>query len=259
MSHRLPVIGLLADVKTIGQHPFHAVTEKYIDAVAHGARALPLLIPAGGAGRDLQALDVLYGPEELLEHLDGLFLPGSLSNVAPPLYGAPADPQMLGDAQRDATSLALIRAAIARGVPLFAVCRGFQELNVALGGTLHPRIHEIPGRLDHREPADQPREVQYAPAHPVRLLAGGVLAGLAGSEQTMVNSLHWQGVATLAPGLIVEALAPDGQIEAARVAAASAFALGVQWHPEWKFRDNSLSSALFAAFGEAARQRLQGR
>ena len=257
---RLPLIGIACDVRQLGAHPFHIAGEKYIDAVAHGAGALPLLVPAFGAGTDLHALDAVFAPEALLDRLDGLFLPGSVSNVEPHHYGGPPPlPDTPADPQRDATTLALIRLAVARGVPLFAVCRGFQEMNVALGGTLHPRLHELPGRMDHREPPEQPREVQYGPAHPVRLTPGGRIATLLGSDSAVVNSLHWQGVERLAPGLTVEAEAPDGQIEAASVTDAPAFALGVQWHPEWRWREHALSRVLFAGFGDAARARAAQR
>jgi putative glutamine amidotransferase len=246
---RRPVIGIVADVKPIGPHPFHAVGEKYIDAVAHGAGAVPVLLPALAPGVDLQAIAVL---PQLLEPLDGLFLPGSVSNLAPRHYGAaesrdgqPRDPQ------RDAIALPLIRAALARGLPLLAVCRGMQELNVALGGTLRQQVHEEPGRIDHREPKDAPRRLQYAPAHGVQLAEGGVLRRLAGAPMALVNSLHAQGIDRLAPGLAVEATAPDGLIEAVRVTDA-AFALGVQWHPEWRFREDRLSTGILAEFGAAA-------
>jgi putative glutamine amidotransferase len=152
-----------------------------------------------------------------------------------------------------------LRLAIARGVPLFCVCRGFQELNVALGGTLHQRVHEVSGMMDHRDNDDDPREVQYALAHDIAVEEGGVLAPLVPGLRARVNSLHWQGIERLAPGLRVEARAPDGLIEAVTVAGSPGFTLGVQWHPEWRFRENPLSVAMFAAFGQAVRARHAAR
>ena len=245
---RRPVIGIVADVRQIGPHPFHAVGEKYIDAVAHGAGAVPILLPATAAGEDLRAIEA---PLAMLELIDGLFLPGSASNVAPRHYAAAETLPMLHDPQRDATTLPLIRAALARGLPLLAVCRGLQELNVALGGTLHQLVHERPGLMDHRAPKDAPRRLQYALAHGVLLAEGGLLRRIAGAPRALVNSIHAQGIDRLAPGLVVEATAPDGLVEAVRVEGAP-FALGVQWHPEWRFREDRLSTAIFDAFGSAA-------
>jgi putative glutamine amidotransferase len=246
---RRPVIGIVADVKRVGPHPFHAVGEKYINAVAHGAGAIPIVLPATTAGEDLESLDVA---EDLLDLLDGLFLPGSVSNAAARHYGSTRAPYgPLEDPQRDGTALPLIRAALARDIPMLAVCRGHQELNVALGGSLHQLVHEQPGLMDHREPKDAPRRLQYAAAHGVKLAEGGLLAQLLGAPVALVNSIHAQGIDRLAAGLAIEATAPDGLIEAVRVERAS-FALGVQWHPEWRFREDRLSTAIFAAFGAAA-------
>ncbi len=259
-SDRLPVVGIPGDTRKLDTHPFHGVGEKYINAVAHGSGALPLIIPSLGPGPDLEPLTGHVDLDDLAERLDGLFLTGSPSNVEPHLYGGPESaPGTLHDPQRDATTLPLIRAAIAGGLPLFAVCRGFEELNVALGGTLHQRVHELPGMLDHRSDKSLPREGKYRLAHAVRLAPGGVLARLAGAGEVEVNSLHAQGVDRLADGLAVEATAPDGLIEAVRVEGAGGFALGVQWHPEWRFRDNPMSCALFEAFGDAVRARAAAR
>jgi putative glutamine amidotransferase len=162
----------------------------------------------------------------------------------------------LHDPHRDATTLSLIPRAVASGVPVLGVCRGFQEMNVAMGGTLHQRVHEVGGFDDHREDKEQPLEAQYAPAHEVVLEPGGLLLSLAGQDRIEVNSLHWQGVDRLAPDLAVEARAPDGLVEAFRVKSAPAFALAVQWHPEWQVMQNPFSQALFAEFGKAARTRM---
>ncbi|NJO13098.1 MAG: gamma-glutamyl-gamma-aminobutyrate hydrolase family protein [Gammaproteobacteria bacterium] len=245
-----PFIGIPADRRLLGKHWFHAVGEKYIAAVAQAAEATPVLIPALGADLDMGAL---------LERFDGLLLTGSLSNVEPAHYqGPPSEPGTLHDPHRDATTLPLIRGAIDAGVPVLGLCRGFQEMNVALGGTLWQKLHEA-GFDDHREDLSQPLEVQYGPAHPIVLEAGGVLRSLTDKDRETVNSLHSQGVQTLAPGLDVEARATDGVVEAFRVRAARSFALAVQWHPEWQVMNNPFSRALFAAFGAASRERAAHR
>ncbi|MGD0504453.1 MAG: gamma-glutamyl-gamma-aminobutyrate hydrolase family protein [Steroidobacteraceae bacterium] len=246
---RLPVIGIPADRRLCGKHHFHTVGEKYIDAIAIGARALPLLVPSLTPTLDLA---------QLVGTCDGILFTGSPSNVEPHHYGGPASaPGTLHDPSRDATTLPLIPAAIAAGLPVLAICRGFQEMNVAYCGTLHQRLHEA-GFSDHREDESQPLDVQYGPAHEVLLEPGGLLRDIAGQDRLEVNSLHWQGIETLGRGLAVEARAPDGVIEAFRAADSKSFALGVQWHPEWQFERNPFSSALFEAFGEAARRRAAG-
>lgn len=220
--------------------------EKYVNALQDGADALPWIVPAFGSGPML---------DELLGRIDGLFLTGSYSNVEPHHYGGVASrPGTLHDPERDATTLPLIRKVLAAGMPLFAVCRGFQELNVVLGGTLHQHVEEVPGYHDHREKPDAPLDVQYGPAHEINLVDGGLLQTLAGSNKIMVNSLHGQGIAKLAPGASVEAIADDGLIEAFRVDEVDGFTLAVQWHPEWKVKENEFSLAMFRAFGDACRQ-----
>jgi len=244
MSKKL-VIGVSADLHVVDGHRFHAAGEKYLEPI-RAIGALPRVIPSLGPGEEIA---------DLLQGLDGLLLTGAVSNVEPRHYNGgeesfcpPFDPD------RDSTTLPLIRATIERGVPLLAICRGLQELNVALGGSLHARVHEQPGRFDHRAPKDQPHDVQYAPRHPVRLTPGGVLAGLAGDKEViMVNSLHWQAIDRLAENLLAEAVAEDGTIEAVRVKGAANFTLGVQWHPEWRFSEDPFSIALFDAFGRAVR------
>jgi len=247
MSSARPLIGIPADRRMVGAHPFHMVGEKYARAVLDAAGAAPLLIPS---------LADELGFEELLERLDGLLFTGSPSNVEPHRYeGPPSAPGTLHDPARDATTLPLIRKAVAAGVPVFGICRGFQEMNVAFGGTLHQKLHEVPGHLDHRDDGTQPLEVQYGPAHDVTLAPGGMLRAFASGDRIRVNSLHSQGIDRLGPELEVEARAPDGVIEAFRVRNARRFALAVQWHPEWKVMSNPFSRALFAAFGEASRER----
>jgi putative glutamine amidotransferase len=251
MAPARPLIGIPADRRMVGAHPFHMVGEKYARAVIDAAGAAPLLIPA---------LAEELGFEELLERLDGLLFTGSASNVEPQHYqGPPSAPGTLHDPARDATTLPLIRKAVQAGVPVFGICRGFQEMNVAFGGTLHQRVHEVPGHLDHRDDESQPLEVQYGPAHDVTLEPGGVLRSLAAGERIRVNSLHNQGIERLGDALAVEARAPDGLIEAFRVCAAQRFALAVQWHPEWRVMANPFSRALFAAFGRAAAERAQSK
>lgn len=241
-----PIIGLPACRIEERAMPFHRIGDKYIRAAAEGSGGLPLVIPAIGA-------DAL-GIEALLAPLDGLFITGSPSNVEPHLYGGPASrPGTKHDPARDATTLPLIRRAVETGVPVLAVCRGIQELNVALGGTLHQNVHEVDGRFDHRSKPEEPHEKRYAPIHRVALAPGGVLAGLAGATEVTVNSLHAQAIDRLAPGLAVEATAEDGTIEAVRGTAGPGFVIGVQWHPEWRFWEDPFASALFAAFGAAAR------
>ncbi|MCY4480589.1 MAG: gamma-glutamyl-gamma-aminobutyrate hydrolase family protein [Rhodospirillales bacterium] len=247
----VPLIGLPACARQIGIHPFHIVGDKYMRAVSEAAGGMPLTVPAFGT-----ALDV----DTVLDRFDGLLFTGSPSNVEPAHYdGSPSADGTLHDPERDATTLPLIRAAIDRGVPMFCICRGVQELNVALGGSLHQSVHDVPGRLDHRSVDGQPRDVQYGPAHEVSLADGGLLASLWPTPEATVNSLHAQGIDRLAPGLVVEATAPDSQIEAVRVADAPAFALGVQWHPEWKVTEDPFSMAIFGAFGEATRKRAASR
>ena len=228
------------------------VDDKYLLAVIEGAGGLPVMLPAFGD---------LIAAQDWIERLDGLLCTGSPSHLEPDAYGGPASaPGAPHDAKRDRTTLPLIRAALDSGLPLFAICRGHQELNVALGGTLDQELHLLPAHLDHRARAELSVEEQYGPAHEVRLVPGGLISELAGgAERAVVNSLHHQGVARLGDGLVVEATAPDGTIEGIRVASARAFALGVQWHPEFRTRDNPLSLALFRRFGEAARQRARRR
>lgn len=251
MSRAQPLIGIPADRRMLGAHPFHCVGEKYINAVAEGAGAIPVLIPSLGEGLDL---------DHILHRVDGVLLTGSPSNVEPHHYQGPASaPGTWHDPHRDATTLPMIPRAVKAGLPILAICRGFQEMNVAFGGTLHQRLHEVTGLMDHRDDEAQPLDVQYGDAHDVTLTPGGVLREMARADRITVNSLHSQGVDTLGKGLVVEATAPDGVVEAFRVADAPAFAVAVQWHPEWQFSKNEFSRALFAAFGAAASKRAEQR
>jgi putative glutamine amidotransferase len=241
-----PLIGIPSDRRVLDPHPFHVVGEKYITAVRDGADGVPFLIPALG-----KSLDV----DSILSKVDGLLLTGSPSNVEPHHYaGETSRPGTLHDPHRDETTLPLIGRALELGVPLFAICRGYQELNVVLGGTLHQHVHEKPGYRNHKEDAEDPLEVQYGPAHEVHLVEGGLLHRLAGTDTVTVNSLHAQGIARLADGVTVEAVADDGLVEGFVVDGAKAFALAVQWHPEWKVTENEFSMAIFKAFGDACRE-----
>jgi putative glutamine amidotransferase len=236
----MKVVGIVCDRRVVDGMAMHTVNDEYVTALRDGAGALPLLIPSTDTPLDIHAV---------LEAVDGLLFTGAPSNVAPRHYGQSAGPGTELDEARDATTLPLLRAAIEGGKPLLAICRGFQELNVALGGSLYQHVHEIPGRLDHREPPDASRDAEYAPAHEVSIVPDGVLARLSGQSRARVNSLHHQGVDQLAPSLRIEATAPDSQIEAVSMPAARAFLLGVQWHPEWKTAKDPLSRAIFAGFG----------
>jgi putative glutamine amidotransferase len=199
-----------------------------------------------------------------LERLDGIMLTGSRSNVHPSYYDGP--PHAEGtweDMARDSTTLPLIRAAVARGVPVLAICRGFQELNVALGGSLHQRLQDLPDRIDHSSPMVASREVRIGKAHAIRVTPGGWLHRLAGATEIAVNSLHNQGVNKLAPGVRVEGTAPDGTIEAVHVLATAAgpvpgFAVGVQWHPENDWRTDAVSHAIFDDFTAAVHAYAEG-
>jgi putative glutamine amidotransferase len=247
-----PLVGVTADRTTIGVHPSHVAGEKYLTAVVDGAHALAVMLPALGCRQ--RTADILAA-------VDGLLFTGSYSNVEPHRYnGPPSAPGTLHDAARDATTLPLLRAAIDAGVPVLAICRGFQEMNVVFGGTLHQSVHAVQGYDDHRENRDDGVDVQYGPSHPLQLAPDGLLARLASGAQTVrVNSLHAQGIGRLGDRLRIEARAPDGLIEAISVDGARAFALGVQWHPEWKFAADPLSTAIFRAFGDACRERMQNR
>jgi len=246
-----PLVAVPSCMKDVGGQPFHAVGDKYVRALAEVADVQPIILPN---------LDEFVDARSLLPLLDGLMLTGSPSNVHPSHYGAdhsaehePHDPA------RDAVTLPLIRAAIEEGVPLLAICRGFQELNVVLGGTLHPAVHTLPGRLDHRSPQTGTMAGDYAPRHPLLLTPGGRLAQIFGAPVVQVNSLHRQAIDRLADGLVAEGTAPDGTIEAISVKGARAFAIGVQWHPEYRAIDNPDSVKLFRAFGSAVKERMHAR
>lgn len=242
-----PLVLIPACTRQIGAHPYHVAQMKYVEAVVTGAGCVPLILPAIG-----EAIDW----DTILELADGVMLTGSPSNVHPDFFGQSVlDPSLPLDPARDATTLPLIRMALQRGIPLIAVCRGTQEVNVALGGSLHQAVHEVEGFMDHREDKTASIEVQYAPAHAIHIVPDGRIAKiLHGVTRMIVNSVHGQGIDQLAPGLQVEATADDGLIEAYSVASAPGFTLAVQWHPEWKVKENPESMKLFGAFGDACRE-----
>lgn len=242
-----PVVLVPACNRALGEHPFHVAGAKYVEAVRL-AGALPLVVPDASPAE----LDAL------LDLADGVLLTGSPSNVHPTHFGEDVrDPALPLDPARDAWTLPFIPRLLERRLPLLAICRGAQELNVALGGSLHQAVHALPGHLDHRGQG-QTAESMYAAAHEVQVEPGGLLADVVREGAFRVNSVHGQAVHRLADGLRVEARAPDGLIEAFSWPGTD-FALGVQWHPEWRARDNPVSMRLFQAFGRACQERAAGR
>jgi len=242
-----PIVAVPMCIKHIDGQNFHTVGEKYLTAIIQGADAYPLSFPALGS---------VLEPASLLNQVDGVLFTGSPSNVAVHHYaGEPDRPDSPQDPGRDAITLPLIRAAIERQVPVFCICRGFQELNVALGGTLDTHVHSAEGRLDHRARRDVPYEEMYGPRHKVAFLAGGKFARILGKTETSVNSLHWQGIAKPAERIQVEGRAEDGVIEAVSLKDHAGFCIGAQWHPEFRATENPDSMALFKAFGAACRAR----
>lgn len=240
------VVGIPACATIASQRLVHQTPARYADALMGGSGALPVMIPPAG---DTQLA--------LLDRIEGLLLPGSPSNVHPTNYGVAVSltPDK-HDHARDSTTLPLIRAAVARGIPVLAICRGIQELNVALGGTLLQNIHDLPGRMDHRGNGAGNLEKAYGPKHTIAVT--GALARIVGASEIVVNSLHGQAIDRPGDGLVVEALAPDGTIEAVSAPSAPGFVLGLQWHPEWRWAEKPASVAIFHAFGEACRAYQQG-
>lgn len=243
------MVWLPADHRLLGDHghqmPYLLLGDKYARAVKVGAQAQPLMFPLADAAQVPQ----------LLALVDGVMLTGSPSNVHPSHFDeAVHNPTLPLDPERDSLTLALVRACVAQGVPLLGICRGFQEINVALGGSLHQAVHAVPGLMDHREPPGTPDQ-QYAPSHPIDIVPGSAMERWAGGLRATVNSLHGQGVARLAPGLRALAHAPDGLVEAFEVEGVRTFACAVQWHPEWRCTDTPFYQAIFQAFSDAVRQR----
>jgi putative glutamine amidotransferase len=239
-----PIVGIVCNYNDEKpEHPSHRAGERYVAAVRELAGALPLLLPALGAA-DVGCL---------LDRLDGVILTGGASNVEPRHYD-PGRPQVgEADPRRDELALPLVRAAVERGIPLFGICRGHQEINVAFGGTLHVELKDVPGRMNHRRKRELPFEESLAPRHWLDLTPGGLLEELVGGPRVQVNSLHGQGIDGIAERLVVEGVCDDGTIEAVRVDGAARFAVGVQWHAEWRAAETPLHAALFRRFGDAAR------
>jgi putative glutamine amidotransferase len=242
-----PIVLLPCDNRVIGGHPVQLLGQKYSDAVRDQSGCLPVPLLCTGA-EDIDAY---------LAIADGVMLTGSPSNVHPSHFGQTVhDASLPLDPQRDSITLPLIRRAIELGMPLLGICRGLQEINVALGGSLHQAVQEISGRSDHRGAggrANASKEDAYALAHSISIVAGSCLSAIVGSNDVIVNSVHGQGIDRLATGLRAEALAPDGQIEAVSIQNHRGFSLAVQWHPEWQAANNMVSKQIFAAFGDACR------
>lgn len=257
VKFKKPVVGVVCDVIKNGVNGFHGAGEKYINAIAHGANAIPILIPAQPAGEDLESLSEFFDAD-FFEQLDGVFFPGSPSNVEPHHYSdEKSETPDSHDPQRDGSSLPLIRLAIEKGIPLLAACRGMQELNVAMGGELYQCLYQHEQFIEHRENKKADRDGQYQLAHEVSFSPNGILSNILGENTHKVNSLHGQGIKTLGQGLSVEAFAPDGLIEAISYIDENSYAVGVQWHPEWNFKQDKLSTALFKSFGEKVHQRFE--
>ena len=245
-----PMIGISCCIKTFGAFGManHAASNTYVRATDLVVGGVPVLIPANGHKADIATL---------LSRLDGLIFTGSRSNVHPDNYDGPAHaPETPEDAERDAVTLPLIRAAVAAGIPVLAICRGMQEMNVALGGSLHQRLQDLPDHIDHSTPMSPISKVRTGKSHPVAVTEGGWLHRITKARRIAVNSLHNQGVDRLAPGLVIDAEAADGTVEAVHVLHSAGFAVGVQWHPEYDWDHDENSRGIFAAFADAVRARM---
>jgi putative glutamine amidotransferase len=239
-----PIIGIIGNAHTINdQYAVQAVGISNIEAVATLTGAIPLLVPA---------LPMVGAISDLICACDGFVFTGGRPNVHPSLYGhEPTEKHGAFDPDRDAVTLPLIRECVLRGVPIFGICRGFQEINVAFGGTLHPEIREIPGRMNHRMPPDGTIEEKFEYRHTVKLSADGQFQRILGADEVMVNSLHGQGILEKGPRVEIEGYAPDTTPEAIVIKEAPGFAMAVQWHPEWNAANDPVSRPLFQAFGAA--------
>jgi len=238
-----PIIGISTCFEKQGAHNYHQTGHKYITAISDVFNGFPLLIPSLGNKLDRQ---------KLFEIVDGLLFTGSYSNIEPHNYGGkPSDSGTKHDSNRDKTILPLIPEAIDAGIPILAICRGFQEMNVAYGGSLHQKVHEVNGMTDHREDSSKDLNGQYDIAHKVKIAPHGILDQISDEKEPMVNSVHWQGVDQLGNGLKVEGTAPDGLVEAFSVYDSHSFALSVQWHPEWKVMEDLFYKSIFKKFGDA--------
>lgn len=240
-----PLVAVSTDVKQFENYTWHAAPRQYLDAAISVANVFPVLTPSFGARLDL---------DELLSNVDGVMITGSKSNVHPSLYGGDASEENGPyDHDRDATTLPLIRAAVERGVPLLAICRGIQEMNVALGGTLLAEVQDMEGRIDHRAPVSENQDERFAIHQKISIKPDSCLAGIFGAGEIKANSVHRQAIDKVGANLVVEAVAEDGTVEAVSVKDAKAFAVGVQWHPEYWAKTDEASGQIFKAFGDAAR------
>ncbi|TFF19690.1 gamma-glutamyl-gamma-aminobutyrate hydrolase family protein [Jiella endophytica] len=246
-----PLVAVPADIRDFANYRWHASPDTYLKALVGVAGTTPVIVPAMAGEIDLAAI---------LERVDGVMTTGSASNVHPGRYGVAPSPSFEPyDPDRDDLTARLIEESVGRGLPLLAICRGHQELNVAFGGTLATEIQEIDGRMDHRAITHEDQRERYATRHDVAVADGGLLATIVGAGPIKVNSLHRQAIDRLGDGLRVEASAPDGTIEAVSVEGAKAFALGVQWHPEFWATSDAPSAAIFEAFGAACRAHRDAR
>lgn len=239
-----PVVGIIGNMNLLNEtYPVHAGGTMNSEAVAKVANCLPIIIPS-----DPRYVSV----EELLQICDGFLLTGGRPNVHPSEYGESETPAHGAfDRCRDSITLPLVRACVERGQPFLGICRGFQEVNVAMGGTLYPEIRDLPGRMNHRMPPEGTIEEKFALRHPVKFTPGGVFARLMGADEVMTNSLHGQGIKTPGARVVVDGLAPDGTPEAIYIKDAPGFTLSVQWHPEYRAAEDPVSQPLFQAFGKA--------
>lgn len=243
------IVAIPADIRAFDGYTWHAAPDQYIRAAVNGSGVLPLVVPALEDDTDI---------DMVLDRVDGVLISGSRTNVHPSLYGE-TETESHGpfDPARDRLTMALIRRTIERGIPLLAICRGIQELNVALGGSLATEIQELPGRMDHRKPQTENWDEAFAIRHSIKVKEGSCLAAILGNGEVQVNSLHRQAISSLAPRLTVEAVAEDGTIEAVSVIDAPGFAIGVQWHPEYWVGSDDVSDRIFGAFGQAVREHRQ--
>lgn len=246
-----PVVGIIGNMNLLNEtYPVHAGGTMNSQAVAEVAGCLPIIIPS-----DPRYVSV----PELLDLCDGFLLTGGRPNVHPEEYGEDETPAHgCFDRCRDAITLPLVRACVERGQPFLGICRGFQEVNVAMGGTLYPEIRDLPGRMNHRMPPEGSIEEKFALRHPVRFTPGGVFARLMGAEEVMTNTLHGQGIKTPGSRIMIDGHAPDGTPEAIYVKDAPGFTLSVQWHPEYRAAEDPVSRPLFHAFGQAVQAWAQG-
>jgi len=243
-----PIVLVATCAQEVDGHSSYITRRRYVEALRF-AGCQVLLVPGPGAGE----------VDELLDLADGVLFTGSPSNVHASYYGEPVrDEALPQDRERDAWTLAMIPRAIERGVPVLGICRGFQEMNVALGGSLHQAVHEVAGMANHQPGENESLACRYGPVHPVKIMSGGLLESLLGVSEIVVNSVHGQGVKRLGDGLQAEALAMDGLVEAFTDPAGKGFNLAVQWHPEWQAAENPVSAKLFTAFGDACRQYQHG-